>query len=68
MTSLTTGEGMTFPLDTELRESSELERCPSAADSLEVRVGTEFLLVSFVLEEEEEEEDADDGDLQSWAW
>lgn len=58
---------MILPLDTELTESSELERRPSAADSFEVRVGTEFLLVSFVLLEEEEE-DADEGDLLSWAW
>lgn len=59
MTSLTTGEGegMIFSLATKVRESSELELCPSAADSFELRVGTEFLLASLVLPEEEEDAD-----------
>lgn len=58
MTSLTSGEGesVIFSLVTKVSEFSELELCPSAADSLELRIGTEFLLVSLVLLEEEEEE------------
>ena len=46
---------------TELREHSELELCPSAADSLELKFGTEFFLVSLLLPDElEEQEDAAD--------
>lgn len=60
--SLTSGEaeGMVFSTDTRFRESSELELCPSAAESFELKVGTEFLLVSLSLLEEVEEEDADE--------
>ncbi len=59
MTRLTIrgGEGTFFSLATKVRESSALELCPSAADSFELRVGTEFLLVSLVLPEEEEDAD-----------
>lgn len=41
---------------TKLRESSELELCPSAADSLELKVGTEFFLLSLLLPDELEEQ------------
>lgn len=60
--NLTSGEeeGLFFSLDTRFRESSELELCPSAADSLELEAGTEFFLASFLLLKEREEEDADE--------
>lgn len=50
---------MIFSLKAEVRESSELELCPSAADSFELWAGTEFILVSLVLLEDVEE-DADE--------
>ena len=53
-------EGRIFSCDTRFRESSELELCPSAAESLELQVRTEFLPVSLLPLEEEEEEDADE--------
>ena len=58
MMSLTTGEGggMIVSLDIKGRESSELQLCPSAAESS--ALGTEFLLPSLALPEEEVEEDA----------
>lgn len=64
---LTTGAGPFFSSDTKVRDSSELELCPSAADSFEFKVSSEFLLVSVVPLEEEEEEADERGPL-SWAW
>lgn len=64
--SLTTAAGQF--LSPGVRDSSEQELCPSAADSFEFWVSNEFLLVSLVLEEEEEEEEADETGLLSWAW
>lgn len=43
--------------DTSFRESSELELCPSAADSFEHEDGAEFLLLILLQEVEEEEEE-----------
>lgn len=45
---------MMFSLDNKVRESSELELCPSAVDSFELMVCTELILVSLMLPEEED--------------
>lgn len=64
MINLTGGEveGVILSLDTRFRESSDLELCPSAADSFEHKDGIEFLLVCLL---EEEEEDAEERGLLS---
>jgi len=60
------GEEITFSLDDEVRDSSELELRPSAADSPGLKAGTEILLIGLVLllEQEEEEECG----LLFWVW
>lgn len=57
---LTSEEGEEISLSLLVRESPGLKFCPSAADLLELRTGTEFLVDSLVVVLLLEDEEADE--------